>query len=76
MLLATNQQSSVAGQAASATQARKVAFSSSKQCVNYSLLKKKVGVSDGQAGDDGNVKTLTVSINAPQTIAAAISHTT
>jgi len=74
MLLATHQQSSVAGQAASATQARSGISSSNN--VKSSLLKKKVGVSDGQAGDDGNVKTLTVSIDAPQTIAAAISHTT
>jgi len=65
MLLATHQQSSVAGQAASATQARRWHFVF-QQCVNYSLLKKKVGVSDGRAGDDGNVKTLTVSIDAPK----------
>jgi hypothetical protein len=48
MLLATHQQASVAGQAASATQARRWHFLF-QECVNYSLLKKKVGVSGGQA---------------------------
>lgn len=69
MLLATHQRSSVARQTASATRsARRWHFPVPKR-INYSLLKTKVGVSYGQAGDGGNVKTLTVSIDERQAIA-------
>src|SRR5690242_17867488 len=69
MLLATHQQLIVARQAASATRSARRWHFLVPKCINYSLLKTKAGASDGQAGDDGNVKTLTVSIDTPQAIA-------
>jgi hypothetical protein len=68
MLLAIHQQLSVARQAASAHEVRQVTFSCSKMHQLFSA-QNETGVSDGQAGDDGNVKTLTVSIDDPQAIA-------
>jgi hypothetical protein len=69
MLLAIHQQSSVAGQAVSATRSAQRWQFPAPECINYSPLKTKVCVSDGQASDDGNVKILTVSIDASQAIA-------